>query len=288
MIGPGVIKSSPTDLGYISRIAQLLADRFEVELSADTQYSLNDVVTRILAGRKVEAKQVYATINNLIARNEQQPLGHIHQLARISHFNLFMTTTFDRTLESAINRVRFGGSPRTTVCEFSLKKNPVDDLPDWKKDLGPCLYYLHGRVSVFPRSFAIWDADAIDFTLHLHDRLKDGKSLPRLLNALRTFDLLILGVNLTDWLARFFLRVVRQDNPLSDPEYAEYLAESEADVAESFVTYCCSARRGTHILACEPIAFVSDLYERWEQRYGPGDEPSAAVPFCSARQKHAC
>lgn len=84
---------------------------------------------------------------------------------------------------------------------------------------------------------------------------------------------------MTDWLARFFLRVVRQDSPVSDPDYAEYLAEREGDVAPSFISYCHGARRGMRIVGCEPMAFANELYDRWKIRCGSVPKVGATPEF---------
>jgi hypothetical protein len=272
IIGPGLITSGTDDVPITFKIAGSLAKHFGID---GYGLPLSDVVTKILGSHMASTRDVYTLVNRLQSELPRLLPEHLLKIARISHFNLFMTTTFDSMLEESINHERFEKACRTKVAKFSLRK--WADIPDWATDLDTTLYYLHGRSSVVPRSFAIWDADAIDFTLCLHDLLKDGKSLPCLHDALKTHDLLLLGVNLTDWLARFFLRVIRQDNPMADPDYAEYLAESELDVSDSFVTYCGSARRGTHILAYDPVAFINELYDRWSKRFsdGTGVAPSA-------------
>ncbi|MCY2967493.1 MAG: toll/interleukin-1 receptor domain-containing protein [Planctomycetota bacterium] len=167
-------------------------------------------------------------------------------------------------MENALNEVRFGGAHRCESCHFSIKG--CVDLPDWKEHLGTCVFYLLGKADLAPRSFVIWDADAIDSILHFHDLVNDGKSIPHLQSALKEFDLLFLGVSFADWLTRFLLRVARQNRHSSDTDYSEYLAERGCDVAESFVGFCRGARRGTKILRCEPIAFVDSLFERWTAR----------------------
>ena len=241
VVGDQLIRALAVTVPLIRQVAEELASAFGLKRSRAKPLRLNEVVTRLLSGEKrAPLKTLYDHIHQFIGRSNFQIPNHLRLLAKISHFNLFLTTTFDPTFERALNEVRFAEVTRTQVCPFSIKG--WQDIPDWKENIGTCLTYLLGRSGTTPRSFSIWDADAIDSVLHFHDLIKDGRSLPYLQRALRECDLLFLGVNLTDWLARFFLRVARQDSPTSDPDYCEYLTERGDDVAESFVAYCRSAQ----------------------------------------------
>lgn len=196
VVGEGLIKNAPDDPTLISIVAAELARQYDLPIEKNEHVSLNQIVTQVWSTRQVPSKTLYDQVNRVLSNLVFPPPHHLTQLATISHFNLFLTTTFAPTFETVMNTVRFGGSRGTHVCKFSIKN--WSDLPDWKSNLGPTIYYLLGRAGVVPRSFSIWDADAIDTVLHLHDHLKDGSSLPYLQAALREYDLLFLGVNLTD------------------------------------------------------------------------------------------
>ena len=60
-----------------------------------------------------------------------RPLA-LRQLAQITDFDLFVTTTFDPLLEQAINLERYGGQPSAEVIAYA--PNRVDDLPVERSD----------------------------------------------------------------------------------------------------------------------------------------------------------
>ena len=75
--------------------------------------------------------------------NFAPPLA-LRQLAQITDFDLFVTTTFDPLLEQAINDERFGGAQSTEVIAYA--PNRVADLPTERDRLQrPVVYHLLGR-----------------------------------------------------------------------------------------------------------------------------------------------
>src|SRR5208283_5988108 len=90
-------------------LAEKLAARLGVDLiGLSTPFSLNDVVCAYLAkrGRREEA---YTRIRSILRETNFAPSAALRQLAEITDFDLFVTTTFDSLLEQAINEQRFQG-----------------------------------------------------------------------------------------------------------------------------------------------------------------------------------
>ena len=265
VVGDQILRSDVTSPPLSVLVAEKLAARLKTEWSDKKPSTLNDVVAAYLAEKAgARLSPLYSQVRDVVTEMPLQPPEHLSKLARITDFNLFLTTSFAPTLENSLNEVRFGSARCCEARQFSIKG--CADLPDWKEHLGTCVFYLLGKAEVTPRSFVIWDADAIDAVLHFHDLVNDGKSLPHLQKALKEFDLLFLGVNFSDWFTRFLLRVARQERHATDTDYSEYLAERSCDVSESFIGYCRGARRGTKIIQCEPIAFVETLFDKWTAR----------------------
>src|SRR4029077_4602603 len=88
-------------------------------------YTLNDVLCLFLAarGRREEA---YVRLRAIIKDANFAPPAALLQLAGITAFDLFVSTTPDALLETAINAVRSGGAPTTDVVSYS--PNRVADL----------------------------------------------------------------------------------------------------------------------------------------------------------------
>ena len=89
-------------------------------------YTLNDVVCWFLAarGRREEA---YVRLRSILKEANFEPPPALRRLAAITDFDLFVSTTFDPLLETAINLERFGGAPSTEVLSYA--PNRVADLP---------------------------------------------------------------------------------------------------------------------------------------------------------------
>ena len=107
-------------------LAEKLAARLNVDARHLPQpYTLNDVVCWYLAsrGRREEA---YTRLRSILRETNFTVPPALRQLAQITDFDLFITTTFDPLLEQAINAERFGGATTAEVIAYS--PNRVADL----------------------------------------------------------------------------------------------------------------------------------------------------------------
>ena len=75
-------------------------------------------------GRREEA---YVRLRGILKDVDFKPPAALRQLAAITDFDLFVSTTFDPLLETAINLERFGGTHSTDVLAYA--PNRVTDLP---------------------------------------------------------------------------------------------------------------------------------------------------------------
>ncbi len=151
IIGPELLEVDTADgprLLY-EWIAERLADKLGVDPAAlPKPLTLNDVICWYLAarGRREEA---YARIRGILRDAAFAPPLALRQLAAITDFDLFVTTTFDPLLERAINDVRFAGAQSVEVVAYS--PNRVADLPAERERLQrPVVYHLLGRLSASP------------------------------------------------------------------------------------------------------------------------------------------
>ena len=109
-------------------------------------------------GRREEA---YTRVRSIFRDANFAPPQALRQLAQITDFDLFVTTTFDPLLEQAINDERFGGAQSTEVIAYS--PNRVADLPTERERLQrPVVYHLLGRLSASP-TYVISDEDTLEF-----------------------------------------------------------------------------------------------------------------------------
>ncbi len=126
--------------------AERLAARLNVASSQlPRPFTLNDVACVFLAqrGRREEA---YVRLRSILRETPFEPPAALRRLAAITDFDLFVTTTCDSLLETAINLERFGGAQSTEVLSYSPGR--VVDLPTEREHLArPVVYHLLGRLS---------------------------------------------------------------------------------------------------------------------------------------------
>jgi hypothetical protein len=131
--------------------------------------------------------------------------------------------------------------------------------------LTPNVYHLLGRVSSIP-NYVVWEEDALEFICALSQQMRE---IPNLASELKERALLILGLNFSDWLVRFFLRVAKQRRlSQHDQERTEYLAEGRPELLpESMVMFFGKLTKSIQIIQCEPVKFTAELALRWHNRH---------------------
>jgi len=275
IIGPELLQVD-TDAGPRA-LYDWVAEKLAAKLGVDTSqlprpYNLNDVVCWFLAsrGRREEA---YTRLRSLFRDANFAPPLALRQLAQITDFDLFVTTTFDPLLEQAINGERFGGAQSTDVVAYA--PNRVADLPSEREKLTrPVIYHLLGRLSASP-TYVISDEDTLEFICALQS---EHLTPEKLFHELEHNHLLFIGSSFTNWLARLFLRIAKRHR-LSDPrDVGEVLADSHsgADVRLMHFLQQVSVRTRVYSGAGK---FVDELHRRWTARHKPAEVIPLAQRF---------
>ena len=266
IIGPELLKVE-TESGprlLYDWVAEKLAGKLGVDTSQLPQpYTLNDVVCWFLAarGRREEA---YTRVRSILRDAGFRPPKALRQLAQITDFDLFVTTTFDPLLEQAINDERFAGAQSTEVVAYS--PNRVSDLPAEREQLQrPVVYHLMGRLSASP-TYVISDEDTLEFICALQS---EHLTPERLFHELEHNHLLLIGSSYTNWLARFFLRLAKRHR-LSDPrDVGEVLADSHSGKDGRLMSFLQQVSVRTRVYGGAE-EFVDELHRRWTVRHKPG------------------
>ncbi len=274
IVGPELLMVS-TDRGprlLHDWVAEKLAARLNVNTADLPQpITLNDVVCWFLAnrGRREEA---YVRLRSIIKDANFEPSAALRKLAAITDFDLFVSTTFDSLLESAINLERAGGTPGTDVLSYA--PNRVVDLPTERDRLQrPLVYHLFGKLSASP-TYVISDEDLLEFIC----ALQNENLLPeKLFHELEHNHLLFIGSNFSNWLARLFLRMAKRQR-LSDPrDVGEVLADDHTSQDQRLVEFLQQVSVRTRIYRGAE-RFVEELHSRWSARQRPGAAAPAAEP----------
>jgi hypothetical protein len=196
----------------------------------------------------------------------------LRALARIRHFNLFVSTTFDNLLQRALDEERFAGQAKTEVIAYSPKHVPPNRRVAEQLASGrPVVFQLFGDYRT-PLQFALTEDDRIEY-IHA---LQSAEYCPkRMLSELYDRPLLPLGNRFPDWLMRIFLRMLCR-TPLDQRKVPKhYFADSAVGADELLRSFLKNFATNTEVVEdLNTVDFVTELSRRWTERYG--SEPVAA------------
>jgi TIR domain/SIR2-like domain len=270
IVGPELLMVATDDRPRL--LYDWIAERLAAKLSVDTHrlpqpYTLNDVVCWFLAerGRREEA---YVRLRAVLKDATFEPPAALRQLASITDFDLFVSTTFDPLLETAINLERFGGAPSTDVIGYT--PNRVNDLPTERDRLTrPVVYHLFGKLSASP-TYVISDEDLLEYLCALQS---EHLAPERLFHELEHNHLLVIGSGLTNWVARLFLRMAKRQRLSAPRDVGEVLADDHATSDERLMTFLQQVSVHTRVYRGAE-RFVAELSQRWHARR---HEPAAGA-----------
>ncbi len=244
-------------------LAQKLAERLRVPaddcLGDD---ALHQVVCRYVqrGGRREE---VYPRLRNLMKELAPPVPEPLRQLARIRHFNLFVTTSFDSLLTQALDEERHGGAPRTTT--FAYAPNHNQDLPaDARRAALPSVFHLLGRLSASP-DYVITEEDTLEFFTSMQTESKRPNVL---LDELKSSHLLLIGNTFPDWLTRFFIRIAKSGRLSLQREELEIVADRRTHEDKNLVLFLKNFSYRTQVFEQGGAAdFVRELSARYAEKH---------------------
>jgi hypothetical protein len=244
-------------------LAQKLAERLRVPADDCTgDDALHQVVCRYLqrGGRREE---VYPRLRNLLKEQAPPTPLILRELARIRHFNVFVTTTFDSLLAQALDAERHGGEPRTVSLAYSPSHN--QDLPAGaRRGDTPTVFHLLGRMSASP-DYVITEEDTLEFFTSMQS---ESKRPNLLFDELKSSHLLLLGNTFPDWLARFFIRIAKSGRLSLQREELEIIADRSMAQDPKLVLFLKNFSYRTQIFEQGNAAeFVRELAARYAARH---------------------
>ena len=267
IIGPELLKVE-TESGPML-FYDWLADKLAAKLGVDTAqlpqpYTLNDVVCWFLSARG-RREDTYTRIRSLLREITFEPPKALKQLAEITDFDLFVTTTFDSFIEQAINNQRFAGAQSTEVIAYT--PNRVADIPSERAELTrPVVYHLLGKCSASP-TYVVSDEDMLEFVCALQ---REHLTPEKLFYELEHSHILLIGSNFSNWLARLFLRMAKRRR-LSDPrDVGEVLADNHSGSDDRLMAFLQQVSVRTRVYTGAEH-FVDELHRRWMARRKPAD-----------------
>jgi len=282
IIGWGVMTFGENDEPLAPWLAGELAKKLKVSLDGPRlEHTLNDVVTRYLMSGN-ERDDVYGAVHKILKDAKLSPGETLKQLASVTGLKLLLSMTPDSLLKQAIDSVRYGGQDAASTCQFSPKLAKYD-TPGRLQDLylrpESTICHILGKSGTAVDGFVTWDDDLLEFVLKLNECL--GPDLmPNLSKDLQDKSVVILaiGVSYSDWLMRFFLRVIRQ-KPLTSPDLGitRLVESSDSLKPENVVMFFGRVARKVTVFDLPPKDFVRELAARWTRRHPPAEQSEKLV-----------
>jgi hypothetical protein len=268
IIGQGLltVADGGEELPLYTVVARRLADALKIDpgpLSADL--GLNDVVCSYLDKMGVKKRgMVYSTVQKIFEQIPFQPPPALQQLAEIRDFDLYISVTMDRLMEDALNHVRYADNPRAGSLAYA--PNQPEDLPCKRQTLDvPVVYHLLGRVSAL-QNYVVCEEDMLEFMSALQS---DVKRPNLLFDEIRKSHLLVLGCNLSNWLARFFLRAAKGQKLSIPSERVAAVVDAVTQQDHELVMFLGHFSPETWLMPWNPRQFVDELHRRWQARQPP-------------------
>ena len=224
--------------------------------------TLSDAACKFLE-REGQSKRmtIYNTVTRLIADRSQAAVPQpLLDLAAITDFDVFITTTFDDFLTRALTQARPGWS--VAKGRAVLHPTSVVDVPQPLP--GTFLYHILGATDQHA-SFALWEEDYMEYLAALLMGPQDN--LKNLIGLLRNRSLLLIGSPFHDWFVRFFLFIAKRSGiAVRNDTTGAYLADNfHAD--HPLVFYFDKVIGSPRVLPIDPCTFVSELRQRWQSKY---------------------
>jgi hypothetical protein len=256
-----------------SLLAEKLAERLRLPVESNAgDDALHQVVCRYLA-RGGRREEVYPRLRNLMRELAPPVPEALRQLARIRHFNLFVTTTFDVLLEQALDEERHGGAPKTASLAYA--PNHIQDLPpDARRAAVPTVFHMLGRISASP-DFVITEEDTLEFFTSMQ---AESKRPNVLFDELKSSHLLLIGNTFPDWLTRFFIRIAKSGRLSLQREELEIVADRRVRAEPNLILFLKNFSYRTQIFEQGNAAdFVRELAARYAEKHPTGSAAPMAT-----------
>lgn len=278
VIGPELllveVEGKPVTL--YRHLAKQLVERLELDpKDLPPGYGFYHVVSEFLGQQPRHPKgydrdQIYYEIREILAEKAWPTPEPLKQLAAITHFDLFVSTTFESLMEQALNEVRPAGTARVRSFAYCKKEKVVDLPDDFKIQDAPTVFHFFGKINPM-NDFAVTDEDILRYAHRLQSRDFQPKNL---FDQFRDKRLLTLGCSFPGWLTRFFLVAAKGDE-LFGAGVPGVLADELSFQDRELVGFL--ERKGINVYTQGDAAkFVAELHRRWMEKFGRLPDPLPA------------
>lgn len=274
VIGPQILHNDQGIYFYAAVARELLHSYQDLEISPSALVVGNEISSAISlirnADKNIKENQLYGDVTDAIEKVTKGDFSisppAIRHLAEIADFRLIVYLCPDTLLKTALLR-RI--AVREIVHAPSLPDDQLVDLAKgWQGMVGEVnLCYLFGNATL--GHFATHDEDILEFAYNL---IEGGTGRPKdFLDAMRPRKLLLIGCGFTDWLARFFLRLINSER-LRKKEVLEWYVEDLSQQKELTLFLNTYSKETVVVDDVSPMEFVAELHRRWQEKYALGSE----------------
>lgn len=273
-----VLNEEPARATLYRHIAKELVSRLSLdEERLSDGYGLLEVTSLFFQDPRNRADDLHYETRGIFTERSWPSPEPLRQLAAITHFDLFVSTTFDSLLEQALNEVRFQGAAKTRAIAYSEKRQ-VEDIPAVSESRRPTVFQLFGKLDS-SGDYGITEEKIVEFTHRLQSRDLRPQNL---FDALQANSLLVLGCGFPGWLARFLLRAAKGEQFFSQGARG-VIADLATSKDREFVMFL--ERRQTAIYTQgNAVEFTAELHRRWMERFrqdtaaGPSPQTGELAP----------
>lgn len=197
------------DKGALLPVGDYLSRKLlEINNVTDQQFnSLPASFNYLSTEKKIEDIDIKSSLKDIVKKFDFE-LPLLNEFLGISDINYFINTEiYNNLLETKILKIR---KQEAKSRNFSIDR-PFPDYDEQENVNQPFVFNVFGSL-LNTTDPALSDDEIVEFTSFFQERME--KSI-NILSALRTKNLIFLGCNFPDWLARFLLRLLTSQ-PLSD------------------------------------------------------------------------
>lgn len=213
-----------------------------------------------------------------VIRGRSWPIPEsLRLLAEISDFPLYVTTTIDHLMISALQQFRRMKKAPLQVL-FNRGGNEAScDLPrDFIPGDHPTVFHLFGATSTDPDGFAATEDALIEYSWALLDQQYAPK---RFFDFLKRKMILLLGCDFPDWLGRFFVHALTREQ--SSQIAILYVSDCKPCGLHDFLR----RKRARLFVPYSPVKFIEELHRRWleQMKTQNGETKQEQPPSISKR-----
>lgn len=234
------------------RIIKLLAQEADIR---QTPQSFSELTDNTLFKSKFKGTPyLYPIIHRIFETNDRlEATDIIKRLLGTRKFPFVLTTSFASVIEKYLIKIWEGNN--IDVYSFGVNKEcrmrssfDVSEGDDLQR---PGIYYLFGKESARPESFAVTEEDLEKF---LRSLLDTNTQPHHLLDSLKGKSVLFFGCSYPDWFFRFLLRAFKKDS-----DNANIYVVTNDNVSANFTAYL---RRNDIFVYDGYASFVEKLEEK--------------------------